>query len=75
MAGAATAADQIEALIVRLDGAAVCDGCIADRLDLAVPAEVNVVTRTLAGQVRYERRKATCALCGSPRLVIRRSIR
>jgi len=75
MAGAATAADQIEALIVRLDGAAICDGCIADRLDLAVPTEVNVVTRTLAGQGRYERRKAPCALCGSPRLVIRRSIR
>jgi hypothetical protein len=73
MTGAATPAQQIEALIVRLDGAAICDGCIAERLDIAMPAQVNVVMRTLAGQSRYERKRAPCALCGTTRLVIRQS--
>lgn len=75
MAGATTPAQQIEALIVRLDGAAICDACIAERLDMAAPAQVNVVMRTLAGQGRYERKRAPCALCGATRLVIRRSVK
>lgn len=75
MAAATTPAQQIEALIVRLDGAAICDACIAQRLDMAVPAQVNVVIRTLAGQGRYERKTAQCALCGMTRRVIRRSVK
>ena len=75
MGRAATPADQIEALIVRLDGAAICDSCIAERLDMAAPAQVNVVMRTLAGQGRYERKRAPCALCGTTRLVIQRCIK
>lgn len=73
MGSAATPANQIEALIVRLDGAAICDGCIAERLDMAAPAQINVIMRTLAGQGRYERSRAPCALCGATRLVIRQS--
>src|SRR3546814_5882871 len=45
MTGGTTIAGQIERLITRLDGAAVCDGCVTDRLNLSVPAQANVVTR------------------------------
>lgn len=71
MTGATTIAGQIERLIVRLDGAAVCDACVTDRLNLSVPAQANVVTRALGGQRGYERRKQECALCGTTKLVIR----
>jgi len=43
-----TIAGQIERLIVRLDGAAVCDACVTDRLNLSVTAQANVVTCALA---------------------------
>ena len=62
---------QIERLIVRLGGAAVCDNCVTDRLSLSAPAQANAVTRALAGQRGYERRKDQCALCGTTKTVIR----
>jgi len=71
MSAGTTIAGQIEALIVRLDGAAVCDACVTDRLDLSVPAQANVVTRALGGTCGYERMKDSCGLCGRIRTVIR----
>ena len=71
MTGANSKTEQIERLIVRLDGAAICDDCISDRLILSVPAQANVVTRALGGQRGFERAKEECALCGSTRTVIR----
>lgn len=71
MNGGTTIAGEIERLIVRLDGAAVCDACVTDRLDLSAPAQANVVTRALGGQRGFVRGKDECALCGSTRLVIR----
>jgi hypothetical protein len=65
-----TIAGEVERLIVRLDGAAICDACVTDRLDLSVPAQANSVTRALAGERGFERRKDACALCGTTRLVI-----
>ena len=47
-----TIAGQIERLIVRLDGAAVCDACVTDRLNLSVTAQANVVTCALGGQAK-----------------------
>ena len=44
-----TIAGQIERLIVRLDGAAVCDACVTDRRNLWVTAQANVVTRARGG--------------------------
>lgn len=70
-----TIAGQIERLIVRLDGAAVCDACVTDRLNLSVPAQANVVTRALGGTRGFERRRDECTLCGSTRTVIRRTAR
>lgn len=71
MTGGTTIAGQIERLIMRLDGAAVCDGCVTDRLGLSVPAQANVVTRVLGGTRGFERRRDACTLCGNSRTVTR----
>lgn len=71
MTGGTTIAGQIERLIMRLGGAAVCDGCVTDRLSLSVPAQANVVTRALGGTRGFERIRDTCTLCGNGRTVTR----
>lgn len=71
MSGDNMIASQIERLIARLDGAAICDDCIADRLDLAARSPVDVVTRELGGQRGYERSKDDCTLCARTQIVIR----
>ncbi len=63
-----TIAGQIEALIQRLDGLAVCDDCITDRLDLSVRSQANAVTRELVGTGGYRRAKQPCSLCGATKL-------
>src|SRR3546814_15970697 len=75
MTGGTTIAGQIERLITRLDGAAVCDGCVTDRLNLSVPAQANVVTRALGGTRGFERRRDACTLCGNSRTVTRHRAR
>ncbi|HMO74387.1 MAG TPA: hypothetical protein PKD99_01825 [Sphingopyxis sp.] len=75
MTGGTTIATQIERLIVRLDGASVCDDCITDRLNLSVRSQANVVTRGLGGQRGYERRKDACELCARVKTVIRHRAR
>lgn len=70
-----TIAREIGKLVDRLDGVAVCDGCLTDRLNLSVPSQANVVTRSLAAEARYERKKDECGLCGAAKIVIRRRAR
>ena len=71
MSGDNTIAGQIERLIARLDGAAICDDCITERLDLSVRSQANVVTHELGGQRGYERSKDDCTLCTRTKIVIR----
>src|SRR3546814_15212962 len=73
--GRMTIAREIEKLIARLDGVAVCDGCITDTLSLSVPAHANVVPRALAGQLGFDGQKDDFALCGAAKSVIRRPAR
>ena len=54
-----------------MDGAAVCDDCITDRLDLSSVAQATVVTHAAGGTGGFERLKARCGLCAEPKLVIR----
>jgi len=68
-----TIAREIAMLVDRLEGVAVCDGCLTDRLNLSVPSQANVVTRALAAEARYERKKDACGLCGAAKIVIRRA--
>lgn len=66
-----TIAKQIEALIRRLDGVAICDDCITDRLNLSVRSQANVVTREIGGSGGFQREKNACGLCGATKTVIR----
>lgn len=63
--------NRIEALVKRLDGAAVCDDCITDRLDLSSVAQVAVVTHAAGGSGGFERLKAPCGLCTEAKMVLR----
>ena len=66
-----TVFDDVRAFVTRLSPEAVCDDCIADRLGLSVRQHANHKTRELAGSGGFARRKGTCSLCGSDKLVIR----
>lgn len=65
-----TIAAQIEALIRRLDGVAICDDCITDRLNLSVRSQANVVTRGLGGAGGFAREKRPCGLCSAVKTAI-----
>jgi hypothetical protein len=67
-----TVLEEVERLIVRLSPEAICDDCIADRLDLSVRQHANHKTRELAGSAGFDRRKSECSLCRQTKLVIRR---
>jgi len=66
-----TIAGQIEQLIESLEGAAICDDCITDRLNLSVRSQANAITRGLGNEKRFDRGKASCGLCGSTKTVVR----
>jgi hypothetical protein len=65
--------EDVAAFVSRLSPDAVCDDCIADRLQLSVRQHANHKARELAGSEGFERRKAPCSFCGKEKLVIRRS--
>jgi hypothetical protein len=67
-----TVLDAVRALIVRLSPQAICDDCIADRLELSIRQHANHKTRELAGTEGFERRKDRCSLCDGEKLVIRK---
>ena len=67
----ATINDMIGQLVTGLAGEAICDDCITDRLALSVRTQANQVTRVLADETAFDRRKNPCALCGATKLVIR----
>lgn len=66
-----TISGRVEALVKRMEGAAVCDDCITDRLDLSSVAQASVVTHAAGGSSGFERLKATCDLCSEAKLVTR----
>src|SRR3546814_8863947 len=53
-----TIAGQIEQLIESLEGAATCDDCITDRLNLSVRSQAHAVTRDLGDDKWFDRGKA-----------------
>lgn len=63
--------DRVEALIRHLAPAAICDRCIADRLDLTALHQVTHRTRELAGSANFECGTGSCALCDTSIMVIR----
>lgn len=69
-----TIAGQIERLIEGLEGNAICDDCVTDRLNLSVRSQANVVTRELGNHEAFDRGKACCGLCDSVKTVIRHKV-
>jgi hypothetical protein len=67
-----TVLDDVRSFIARLAPEAVCDDCIAERLELSVRQHANHKTRELAGSGGFERRKGMYGLCRSEKLVIRK---
>ncbi|WP_245653613.1 hypothetical protein [Sphingomonas pituitosa] len=65
------ALDNIRALISRLQPEAICDQCIVERLGLAPDVVVEQAVRQLSGTCGIERRRGTCALCESEKIVSR----
>ena len=63
--------DRVEALIRRLAPAAICDQCIADRLNLAARHQVTHRTRELAGLASFECATGPCSLCDTSTTAIR----
>lgn len=71
MSKASSIGGRVEALIRRMDGAPLCDDCIAERLDLSSLSHASIVTSAVGGTGGFERLKAPCSLCGATKLVIR----
>jgi hypothetical protein len=67
-----TVLDKVRAFVARLAPDAVCDDCIAARLDLTADERANPESRALAGTEGFVRAKGPCSLCGETRLVIAR---
>jgi hypothetical protein len=67
-----TVLDRVRGLIDRLSPEAICDDCVAERLELNVRQHANHKTRELAGSGGYERTKDRCSFCGEDKLVVRR---
>jgi hypothetical protein len=71
MLGGMTILDDVRDFIVSRSPQATCDDCTADRLSLSVRQHANHKTRELAKMRGFDRRKGTCSICGSEKLVIR----
>lgn len=56
--------DDVEKLVGRLAPDAICDDCIADRLELADRDGASRRARELAGSNGFERTKQSCSMCG-----------
>ena len=60
-----TVLEQVREFVIRQAPNAVCDDCIADRLNLSARQHANHKTRELATAAGFDRRVQTCALCKS----------
>lgn len=66
-----TVLEQVRELIIRNSPMAICDDCIAKKLDLSVRQHANHKTRELEAMPKFDRRKDICGICGSAKKVIR----
>ena len=69
------ALNHIRTLVTRLAPEALCDTCIAARVDEHAQPEVPHLVRELVGQEGFELVKQPCALCCETSLSIRKSAR
>ena len=69
--GGATALEQVKDFIIAQSPRAICDDCIADRLNLSVRQHANHKTRELEKTLGFDWRVQVCAICGSEKKAIR----
>jgi hypothetical protein len=67
--GSVTVLDRVRDLLIRLTPYAVCDACIASRLELSDRRYANTKTRELARVGGFPRRKGFCSMCEETREV------
>ena len=67
-----TVLEDVRNLIGAMSPEAICDDCIAKRLELSVRQHANHKTRELSNGPAFDRRRGSCSVCGSVKLVIRR---
>ncbi len=66
-----TVLEKVRELIIKKSPMAICDDCIAKKLDLSVRQHANHKTRELAVMPKFDRRIDVCGICGSTKKVIR----
>ncbi len=66
-----TVLEKVRELIIKKSPMAICDDCIAKKLDLSVRQHANHKTRELAVIPKFDRRIDVCGTCGSTKKVIR----
>lgn len=71
--GKMTVLDDVRDLIIRCDGAPICDDGISDNLKLSVRQHANRKTNILKNEHGFHRRKGRCPICRGDKLVIRHS--
>jgi hypothetical protein len=64
--------DAVDKFVSRLAPEAVCNDCIAGKLNLPDQMHSDQATRMLAGANGFERIKDRCSICGLVKLVIRK---
>jgi hypothetical protein len=66
-----TVLDDVKDFIAKSKPKAICDDCVASRLQLSVRQHANHKTRELALLPAFDRRKGVCSFCGGDKMVIR----
>lgn len=66
--------ERVRLLVERLRPEAICDECIADKLELPLSDDAICQSGELAGTLGFERKIGNCAICGVTKKVIRRKV-
>jgi hypothetical protein len=66
--------ERVRLLVERLRPEAICDECIADKLELPLSDDAFCQSGELAGTLGFERKIGNCAICRVAKKVIRRKV-
>ena len=66
-----TVLERVREFLIKNSPMAICDDCIAEKLDLSIRQHANHKTRELASMPKFDRHEDTCGICGSAKKVIR----
>ncbi len=66
-----TVLERVQHVLAEISPRAICDDCLAKKVELSVRQHANHKSRQLAKDKGYLREKETCPFCGDHKLVIR----